>query len=130
MKIPDEDRERYLAMQKKLMDEMFDSLSGPEMRNNVARIYSETFTKDELSSMSAFYATPAGQAVVAKQPEVQQKDDDGDDATDAAAGPAHAANDPRISGGNKSPTSGGDTATGGSGRRCAGPGPAVVGCDG
>ena len=73
MKIPDEDRERYLAMQKKLMDEMFDSLSGPEMRNNVARIYSETFTKDELSSMSAFYATPAGQAVVAKQPEVQQK---------------------------------------------------------
>lgn len=43
------------------------------MRQDFARIYSETYTKDELRGMADFYDTSAGQAWAAKQPEVQQK---------------------------------------------------------
>jgi len=73
MKLPDEDRDRFLAMQKKLIDETMDKLMGPEMRSDVAKIYSDVFSKEELASLGAFYSTPAGQAMVAKQPQVQEK---------------------------------------------------------
>jgi hypothetical protein len=72
-KIPAEDRDRFLAMQKKILDETMDSVTGPEMQATVAKIFSETYSKEELSSLGAFYATPAGQSMIAKQPEVQQK---------------------------------------------------------
>jgi uncharacterized protein len=37
------------------------------------RIYRESFTQDELDGMTAFYKTPAGQAVVKKMPAVMQR---------------------------------------------------------
>ena len=37
------------------------------------RIYRESFTQDELDGMTAFYKTPAGQAVVRKMPVVMQR---------------------------------------------------------
>jgi hypothetical protein len=37
------------------------------------RIYQESFTQDELDGMTAFYKTPAGQAVVRKMPLVMQR---------------------------------------------------------
>jgi hypothetical protein len=43
------------------------------MKKDMIRIYSETFTKEELRGMSDFYATPAGQSLIAKQPDVQRK---------------------------------------------------------
>lgn len=73
MKVPAEDRDRFLAMQKKVMDEAMDSVMGPEMKADVARIYSNVFTKEELDSMSSFYSTPGGQAMVSKQPQVQEQ---------------------------------------------------------
>ena len=73
MKVPEEDRDRFVAMQKKIVDEAMDSLTGPDMRADVARIYSEVFSKEELSSLGAFYSTEAGQAMVQKQPQVQEK---------------------------------------------------------
>lgn len=73
MKVPPEDRARVAEMQKKIMDEALDSLSGPDMKADVARIYSNVFTKEELDSLGAFYSTPAGQAMVAKQPQVQEQ---------------------------------------------------------
>lgn len=60
-----------------LLDKMGNTLvSGMQsdaMRQDFARIYSEVYTKDELSGMAAFYETTAGQAWNRKQPEVQQK---------------------------------------------------------
>ncbi len=73
MKVPPEDRERVMAMQKKVMDEALNSLTGPDMTADVARIYSNVFTKEELDSLGAFYSTPAGQAMVAKQPQIQEQ---------------------------------------------------------
>jgi hypothetical protein len=73
MKVSDEDKARITEMQKKVMDGVFDSLSGPEMKSAVAGIYSSIFSKEELASLGAFYSTPAGQSMVAKQPAVQEK---------------------------------------------------------
>jgi len=72
MKVPPEDRAHVAEMQKKIMDEALDAMTGPDMKAAVARIYSNVFSKEELDSMSAFYSTPGGQAMVAKQPQIQE----------------------------------------------------------
>jgi hypothetical protein len=73
VKLPDEDRAKMVAIQQKVMDELFDSMSGPEMKAAVADIYRSVFSKEELASQAAFYSTPAGQAMTGKQPQVQEK---------------------------------------------------------
>jgi hypothetical protein len=73
MKVSEEDRARVVAIQKKVTDELFDSMAGPEMKAAVTEIYSSVFSKEELTSLGAFYSTPAGQSMVAKQPQVQEK---------------------------------------------------------
>lgn len=73
VKLPEEDRARMVAIQKKVMDELFESMGGPEMKAAVAEIYSSVFSKEELASQAAFYSTPAGQAMTSKQPQVQEK---------------------------------------------------------
>jgi uncharacterized protein len=67
------DREEMAAFQKKTMDMIFEAMNFAEMKNDMAKVYSETFTHDELSGLSDFYSTPAGQAMVEKQPEIAQK---------------------------------------------------------
>ncbi len=37
------------------------------------RTYRESFTQDELDGMTAFYKTPAGQAVVKKMQQIQRE---------------------------------------------------------
>jgi hypothetical protein len=73
MKLPEEDKEKVLAIQRKVMNEFLDSMSGPEMKASIADIYSNVFSKEELAGMSAFYSTPVGQSMVAKQPQAQEK---------------------------------------------------------
>lgn len=70
------DREDVAAFQKKTMDMIFEAMNFAEMKNDMAKIYSETFTRDELRGLSDFYSTPAGQAMVEKQPEIAQKMND------------------------------------------------------
>jgi uncharacterized protein len=71
--LSDEDKAALMAMQNKLLDRTLGAISSPEMRSAMEKIYSETFSKEELNSMSAFYSTPGGQAMIDKQPDVQQK---------------------------------------------------------
>ena len=73
MNQPGVNKEDLVAFQKKLMDEMMSALNAGEMKNDVAKIYSEVFTKDEMDGLAAFYSTPTGEALIAKQPEMQQK---------------------------------------------------------
>ena len=65
--------EDMAAQQKKVMDVMFAEMNPEAMRGDLARIYSEVFTKDELRGLGDFYGTAAGQALTAKQPVVQEK---------------------------------------------------------
>jgi hypothetical protein len=68
-----EDQAALSALQAKIMDRSLSAITSPEMRSAMAQIYSDVFSKEELNSMSAFYGTPGGQALIDKQPEVQQK---------------------------------------------------------
>lgn len=61
------------AFQARLLDTMFAELNADVLRGDIARAYSEIFTKEELQSLASFYASPAGQAMVEKQPELAQK---------------------------------------------------------
>jgi hypothetical protein len=65
--------EDMMALQTKIMDAMFAELKPETLRADFAKVYSDVFTKDELSGLADFYGTPAGQAMTAKQPEIQQK---------------------------------------------------------
>jgi uncharacterized protein len=62
-----------MALQSKIMDAIFAELKPESMRADIAKAYSDVFTKDELAGMADFYGTPAGQTLTAKQPELQQK---------------------------------------------------------
>lgn len=61
------------AFQQKILDMVNSSLDANKMKDDITKIYSETFTKDQLDQISAFYDTPIGQVMLEKQPEVQQK---------------------------------------------------------
>jgi uncharacterized protein len=65
--------EELVAFQTKAMAEMFDEMEWGPIKDGMSKAYAEVFTKDELSSISNFYATPAGQATIQKQPALQQK---------------------------------------------------------
>jgi len=52
---------------------MFAELKPESMRADFVKAYSDVFTKDELAGLADFYGTPAGQAMTAKQPEMQEK---------------------------------------------------------
>jgi uncharacterized protein len=67
------DREAAAAFQKKMIDEIMSAMNFSEMKGEVAKIYSETFTKDQLAALGAFYQSPAGQAFSDKQPEIATK---------------------------------------------------------
>ncbi len=65
--------EEFAAYQKKVMDALWAQLKPEELKQELATIYAETFSKDDLTAMGDFYASPAGEALLDKQPEVQQK---------------------------------------------------------
>ncbi len=65
--------EDVAAFQQKIIDMVNSSFDATKMKDDITKIYSETFSQDELSQISAFYDTPIGQTMLAKQPEIQQK---------------------------------------------------------
>jgi hypothetical protein len=70
---PKADPADVAALQKRIMDMVNASLDPAQIKGDLTRIYSETFSQDELDQISAFYDTPLGQVLLAKQPDVQQK---------------------------------------------------------
>ncbi|HTQ29571.1 MAG TPA: DUF2059 domain-containing protein [Opitutaceae bacterium] len=73
MNAPGTSPEEFEAFQQKAVDAAWAGIKTDEIHTDVARIYGEVFTKDELHDIAAFYGTPAGHAMVEKMPEVQQK---------------------------------------------------------
>jgi hypothetical protein len=59
--------------QRKLSDEVLTVLDAKRLKTDVTKIYSEVFTKQELDQLGAFFTTPLGEMLSAKQPEVQEK---------------------------------------------------------
>lgn len=52
---------------------MHDEMSWAKMKPQYVRLYVETFDQDEVDGLLAFYATPAGQAMINKMPIVMPK---------------------------------------------------------
>jgi len=70
---PGTDREAVAEFQKKVMNEMMSAISGADIKNDMARVYSDVFTKEELQQLGAFYASPLGQTFSDKQPVLAEK---------------------------------------------------------
>lgn len=71
--MPEAQRERMVEFQKKVMAAMFEEMDLPGMRNDLSAVYAEIFSSAELKAQSDFYSTPAGQAMIDKQPVLQEK---------------------------------------------------------
>lgn len=48
-------------------------LTGAALRGDVARIYADTFSADELAELAGFYRSPTGQKMLARWPELAQR---------------------------------------------------------
>jgi hypothetical protein len=70
---PGTTREEMAAFQSKVLDKVFSQIQGSDLEKDVAKIYSNVFTPDELSGLADFYDTPTGQALTDKQPQLQQQ---------------------------------------------------------
>ncbi|HEU5077704.1 MAG TPA: DUF2059 domain-containing protein [Opitutaceae bacterium] len=68
--IPQKDAEE---LQAKLTEALWSELKPEDLKQDMTKMYAELFTKDELRSMSDFYGTAAGQALIDKEPEMQQR---------------------------------------------------------
>lgn len=66
-------REDLIAFQQKVMDKMMSAVTGADLKSDVAKLYSETFTKDQLQGLANFYSSPLGEVMVQKQPELAAK---------------------------------------------------------
>lgn len=65
--------ERLLEIQASSFDEMNRLIDWNAMSEDMVNIYAETFTAGQLKGINDFYATPSGQAMIDKTPEVQQR---------------------------------------------------------
>lgn len=65
--------EELLNFQMKAMEEMFADVDWSTIKEGLINVYAEVFTKDELTGIVDFYATPAGQASLDKAPELNMK---------------------------------------------------------
>ena len=63
----------YQKLQGQMMGIINSKLDWQKMKPQLVKIYSDAFTKDELSGIVAFYRSPAGQAEMRKMPEVAYK---------------------------------------------------------
>jgi hypothetical protein len=56
-----------------LMDWCSDILDWEKLRDQIADIYVQVFTEDELNELIRFYQSPVGQKLLEKTPEIMQK---------------------------------------------------------
>ena len=69
----DAQKAQIAEFQKKLSGILKDDLSFAKMKDVYLQVYRETFTQEEITSIIAFYSSPAGKAMVEKVPVAMQK---------------------------------------------------------
>ncbi len=65
--------EELLGIQQQTIVDVYDAVDWDATKRDIINIYAETFSRDELNGMATFYSTPAGQAMIEKQPEIQKR---------------------------------------------------------
>ncbi len=59
--------------QDKVMEMVTQEMSWDKIKEDYITLYAETFTEEEMQGLIAFYKTPAGVAMLVKQPELMQR---------------------------------------------------------
>lgn len=70
--ITPEQHKRIDAARGAMQDMMKDLLSWDSMESLYLKVYGDTFSQQEIDAITAFYSSPAGQAVIAKMPLAMQ----------------------------------------------------------
>lgn len=61
------------AADKKVLDMIVKELDWVNFKTDYIKLYADVFTEEEMKGLIAFYESPAGQAFVKKQPELNEK---------------------------------------------------------
>ena len=69
--MPVEERARVVEAQKKMMALVADRLNAAKPA--LAKIYTETYTEEEIDGILSFYKSPVGRAMLQKMPEVMKR---------------------------------------------------------
>jgi hypothetical protein len=69
----DEQKARSKELQDKIFDLMQSRMSWENMRPQYVKLYSDTFTDEEIDGLAAFYESPAGKAMLEKMPVLMAK---------------------------------------------------------
>ena len=69
--MPAEQRAKVGEMQEKIMALIAASLN--KLKPALAKVYTDTYTEEEIDGILAFYKSPAGKAFIQKMPEVMQR---------------------------------------------------------
>lgn len=67
------DREAVVELQKRMINEIMSVMNYSEMKDEVAKAYSEVFSKEQLAALGGFFNSPAGQMYTEKQPELAER---------------------------------------------------------
>jgi len=65
--------EEMIQMQMRVLEIFNEEMDWPSLHKDFAKAYGETFTRDELRGLINFYSTPAGEAFIEKQSELNMK---------------------------------------------------------
>ena len=71
--IPADTAEKTKATQEKIFALLQEEMSWKKFKPMVAAVYAESLTPEEVKGITAFYKSPAGQALLDKQPVIMQK---------------------------------------------------------
>lgn len=71
--VSDAEMAKMEARQKRLFELVAETTSWKNMKPVFVKAYADTFTEPELDGIIAFYATPPGKAMIAKQPSLNTK---------------------------------------------------------
>ena len=71
--LPAVDAAKMSKMMDKLMVVFKEELSWEKMKGEYIDLYAKAFTVDEMKAIIAFYKTPAGKALLEKQPELMKQ---------------------------------------------------------
>ena len=71
--LPPEAVEKGKSSQEKIFALLEQEMSWQKMKGELAQVYAESLTPEEVKGITAFYKSPAGQAFLDKQPLIMQK---------------------------------------------------------
>jgi hypothetical protein len=73
MDIPAGEREAADEMQQKIMALVSDRLQWDKVKPAFVKLYSDTYTEEEIGAIVEFYRSPAGKAMLEKMPQLMQR---------------------------------------------------------